>query len=139
MGDIERIAKLLRDPAIEKQIAAAIVLGELKAKGPEVTDGLDKLLASHVPPVVRRRLHAACVRGLVPGGVLLLEAYTPDQIARGTGGPRDAALTMTLEALREELAGLEIVVGRERVRDVHEGTFHEGASAVVQLLAKKPA
>lgn len=93
----------------------------------------------HVPPVVRRRLHAACVRGLVPGGVLLLEAYTPDQIARGTGGPRDAALTMTLEALREELAGLEIVVGRERVRDVHEGTFHEGASAVVQLLAKKPA
>ena len=36
----------------------------------------------HVPPLVRRRLHAACVRGLVPGGVLLLEAYTPDQIAR---------------------------------------------------------
>lgn len=58
MGDIERIAKLLRDPAIEKQIAAAIVLGELKAKGPEVTDGLDKLLASHVPPVVRHALEA---------------------------------------------------------------------------------
>jgi len=58
MGDIERIAKLLHDEAIDKQLAAAIVLGELKAKAPEVVAGLDKLLGSGVPHLQRHALDA---------------------------------------------------------------------------------
>src|SRR4051794_13977233 len=41
------------------------------------------------PRQIRLPLHAAITRGLRPGGVLLLEAYTPNQLARNTGGPRD--------------------------------------------------
>ncbi|MEJ7733145.1 MAG: HEAT repeat domain-containing protein [Polyangiaceae bacterium] len=58
MGDIEKIAGMLRDPNIEKQLAAAIVLGELKARSPEVTQGLVKLLSSGVPPLIRHALEA---------------------------------------------------------------------------------
>src|SRR5262245_37250147 len=58
MKDVDRIAALLKDPAIEKQIAAAIVLGELKAKTPPVVEGLAKLLESQVPPVQRHALEA---------------------------------------------------------------------------------
>lgn len=92
----------------------------------------------HLPPVERARLFAACVKGLRPGGAMLIESYTPDQIALGTGGPRDRALCMTLAALRDELRGLELVVGREVRRDVHEGRYHEGPSATVQVLGRKP-
>ena len=49
MSEVEKIAHLLKSDAIEKQIAAAIVLGELKAKGPGVVEGLAAVLASGVP------------------------------------------------------------------------------------------
>ncbi|HEY7118223.1 MAG TPA: class I SAM-dependent methyltransferase, partial [Tepidisphaeraceae bacterium] len=39
----------------------------------------------HLPPAIRVPLHAAVVRGLRPGGVFVLEAYTSRQLGRGTG------------------------------------------------------
>ena len=94
---------------------------------------------AHVPPDVRRALHRRVVDALAPGGVLLLEAYTPDQVGRGTGGPPIAELTMTLAGLREELDGLDVVLGQELVRDVVEGSGHSGPGAVVQLVARRPS
>ncbi|KAJ4461018.1 putative class I SAM-dependent methyltransferase [Paratrimastix pyriformis] len=93
---------------------------------------------AHLPPALRRRVHADVVAGLQPGGVLILEAYTPDQIALGTGGPKDPAMTMTLAGLREELQGLNLEVGQELRRDVREGTGHTGVGAVVQVIARRP-
>jgi len=92
---------------------------------------------AHVPSVVRKDLHRRVVAGLRPGGVLVLEAYTPEQVGRGTGGPPDRDWTMSLAALREELEGVEFEIARERVREVHEGQYHHGDSAVVQVLARK--
>lgn len=93
----------------------------------------------HLPPELRARVHRACVEGLVPGGAMVIEAYTPRQLAHGTGGPRDAILLLTLEALRRELEGLDFEITRELDREVHEGAFHRGLSSVVQVLARKPA
>lgn len=92
----------------------------------------------HLPADVRRRLHAEVVAGLRPGGVFILEAYTPAQLEWGTGGPPTAELMMTREALTEELDGLEFEEAVERERDVIEGRFHTGRGAVVQVLAHKP-
>jgi HEAT repeat protein len=55
---IEQIAALLESPAPEKQIAAAIVLGELGAKTPEVIKGLVALLETDSPPLQRPALTA---------------------------------------------------------------------------------
>jgi SAM-dependent methyltransferase len=93
----------------------------------------------HVPPPVRARLHAAVVRALAPGGVLVLEAYTPDNVGRGTGGPQDAGMCMTPAALRDELAGLTFDRCEALERDVREGKYHAGRSAVVQVIARKPS
>ena len=93
---------------------------------------------AHFPPPLRRSVNAQVVAGLQPGGVFILEAYTPAQLAFGTGGPKDPALLMTLAALRDELAGLELIIARECERDVIEGTGHTGRAAVVQVLARKP-
>lgn len=93
---------------------------------------------AHIAPDARARLHAQVVRALVPGGVLLLEAYTPEQVTLGTGGPPNPELCMTLVALRAELQGLDFIHAVERRRDVREGKYHQGSSAVVQLVARKP-
>ena len=94
---------------------------------------------AHLPPPLRRAVHAQVVAGLQPGGVFILEAYTPAQLALGTGGPKQAELCMTLAALRDELAGLDFVGARECERDVIEGTRHTGRGAVVQVLARRAA
>jgi SAM-dependent methyltransferase len=89
----------------------------------------------HVPPQLRADLHRRVAAGLRPGGTFLLEAYTPAQLAYGTGGPPTAELTMDLATLREELAELRLIHAMETVREVHEGRFHFGPGAVVQVLA----
>jgi hypothetical protein len=91
----------------------------------------------HLPPDLRRAVHAAVVAGLRPGGVYLLEAYHPDQLQHGTGGPRDINLLMTLADLRHELGGLAIIHGRELERPVVEGHAHTGLAAVVQVVARQ--
>ncbi len=88
----------------------------------------------HLPRRIRVPLYAAIVRGLRPGGILVLEAYTPNQIRRGTGGPQDADMLMTLAGLREELAGLEFLQACERDREVREGSYHTGVASVVQVV-----
>ena len=93
---------------------------------------------AHLPPPLRREVHRQAVAGLRRGGVFILEAYTPAQLSRGTGGPPVAELMMTLDGLQDELVGLELEVAREVERDIQEGRLHRGRSAVVQLVAKAP-
>jgi len=85
---------------------------------------------AHLPPALRQRIHGQAAAGLQPGGVFILEAYTPAQLAYDAGGPKAPELLMTL-------AGLEFQIARELERDVTEGTGHTGRGAVVQLLARK--
>ena len=92
---------------------------------------------AHLPPALRRRVHRDVVAGLQPGGVFILEAYTPAQLAFGTGGPKLPELLMTLADLREELSGLKFLIARELERDVIEGSGHSGRGAVVQILARR--
>ena len=92
---------------------------------------------SHLPPPLRRTTLAAAVAGLRPGGVFILEAYTPAQLAHGTGGPKDPTLLMSLTDLRTELSGLTLELGQEIERDVVEGHGHTGRAAVVQIVARK--
>ena len=94
---------------------------------------------AHTPPDVRRRVHAAVSGALRPGGAFVLEAYTPAQTTRDTGGPGVGAedIAMTADGLRRELVGLEVETLHETEREVVEGTYHRGAAAVVQMLAWK--
>lgn len=92
---------------------------------------------AHLPPALRRRVHREVVTGLQPGGVFILEAYTPAQLAFGTGGPKSPELLMTWAGLRDELSGLELLVARELEREVIEGHGHTGRGAVVQILARR--
>ena len=93
----------------------------------------------HLPTALRAAVHRQVVAGLKAGGVFLLEAYTPAQLQHGTGGPKDIDLLPTLAALRQELAGLDLLHAVECERLIHEGQGHAGLSAVVQVLARRAA
>ena len=69
---------------------------------------------------------------------MLLEAYTPAQLALATGGPPVAELMMDLAGVNAEFDGLEVLHGLETEREVIEGVGHFGTGAVVQFIARKP-
>lgn len=100
-------------------------------------DGIVSIFC-HLPEVIRKKLHKSVVPGLRKNGVILLEAYTPDQLGHGTGGPPSAELMMSESGLREELEGLDFSLIRELERNIIEGTHHSGIGAVVQLIGVKP-
>lgn len=58
MSEVSKIIRLLEDKSVEKRIAAAIVLGELKVKSPDAVDGFITLIDSGVPVLQRHALEA---------------------------------------------------------------------------------
>lgn len=90
-------------------------------------------------PSEREAVFARMVEALKPGGALLLHGYRPEQIALGTGGPRAAENLYTEDMLREAFGGLEIVELRAYERELDEGVGHSGLSALIDLVAVKPA
>ncbi len=74
-----------------------------------------------------------------PGGVLMLHGYTPEQIALGTGGPPFVENMYTPELLRDAFGDWEIQRLAAYERDVQEGRGHSGKSALIDLIARRPA
>ncbi|MGE5182458.1 MAG: class I SAM-dependent methyltransferase [Acidobacteriota bacterium] len=129
---LRKAARLARERGVDVTlIEADLASFEL---GVDRWSGIVSIWA-HTRSAVRRRLHAQVARALVPGGAFVLEHYRPEQIPLGTGGPKDPDMLPTLAELRDDLAGLELVVAREMDRDVREGAGHGGPSATVQVVA----
>lgn len=132
---LEKARKLAAQRGVEiRTVVADLAHFDL---GVERWDGVVSIWF-HTPSVTRARIHRSVVAALRPGGALLLEAYTPKQLELGTGGPPTADWLMTAAALRDELAGLELLLIEEKIREVNEGRFHGGPSAVLQVVARKP-
>lgn len=89
-------------------------------------------------PEARRTLFANIAGALKPGGVFLLEGYSLDQLARGTGGPGVAENLYSEAQLRTELADFEITSITAYERDMREGNTHKGVSALIDVVAIRP-
>ncbi len=92
-----------------------------------------------VPPVERAALFRRLAAALKPGGRLLLHGYTPAQVAYGTGGPPCADNMYTEGLLREAFGSLEILELQTYERELAEGDGHRGRSALIDLVARRPA
>lgn len=92
---------------------------------------------AHLPKAQRRSLHQRVVAALNPGGIILIVGYSLKQLNFCTGGPRDADMLYTLEEIRNEFSGCEILLAEEVERPVIEGTGHTGMACVIQFIAKK--
>jgi len=95
------------------------------------------LIFAHCHQDHRRRIHRALARALRSGGLLIMEAYTKEQLRHGTGGPPALEMLYTADDLREDFAGFEIE-GLDVVEtEIQEGRYHHGLSSVVRLLGRK--
>ena len=91
------------------------------------------------PPPERERIIAGIRRALKPGGLLILQGYTPKQIEFATGGPSNPANLYTADLLRDWFGDWDILHLHEHESVIREGNHHHGMSALIDLVARKPA
>jgi SAM-dependent methyltransferase len=88
-------------------------------------------------PAQRPVKWAGVRRALKPGGLLILQGYTPKQLQYGTGGPKVVEHLYTRAMLEEAFGGLRNLTIVEEEREIHEGAAHSGMSAVINLTGWK--
>jgi cyclopropane fatty-acyl-phospholipid synthase-like methyltransferase len=91
----------------------------------------------HLPSQTRARIHEAMVKALKPRGIIILQAFSPEQLRYTSGGPKQIDMLYTAELLRKDFAGAEALELKERVLHLEEGHMHSGAGAVVQGVFRK--
>lgn len=96
----------------------------------------------HLPPSVRRTIHQALWSSLRDGGLIIVEAFHPQQLAYTSGGPKDPTMLYTLELLRADLASVQgmtfdEVVAWEGETVLDEGPGHQGPAYVTRLVARR--
>ena len=92
---------------------------------------------AHFPPELRPRLHQAMLAALKPGGLVILEAFTPEQLQYASGGPRTPEMLYSAGTLRSDFAGGEVLELTETRTELAEGKYHSGPAAVVRLVVRR--
>ncbi len=89
-------------------------------------------------PIERQLKWAGMKRALKPGGLLLLQGYTPKQLEYDSGGPKQIEHLYTRVMLEGTFGDFRDLRITEEEREMHEGASHIGISAVIGLTALKP-
>jgi HEAT repeat protein len=120
MTDVDKIVRLLASDAIEKRIAAAIVLGEIGAKGAPVAEALARTLDSEIPLLQRHALEALARAGArrAAGKILPLLGAREEEVRRAAvqamASMGDAALPLLrarmAEATVEERRSIDLAL-----------------------------
>lgn len=97
------------------------------------------LVYAHLHKSNRRDIHHKLIEGLKPGGHLILEAFSKEQINNESGGPKDLEMLYELDELRKDFEELQIKYADATEIELKEGMHHEGTANVIQILAVKPA
>ncbi len=100
-------------------------------------DVIAVVFIQYMTPAERLPVFAGIRQALKPGGLLLLEGYTPKQVEYGTGGPKERENMYTRELLEKEFGGFANVEITEYEAELHEGAGHGGISALIDLVATK--
>lgn len=100
-------------------------------------DMVAAIFIQFAPPELREQMFARIKRCLKPGGLLLLQGYTPRQLHYRTGGPSQAENLYTEALLRNAFEDMQILHLREHDDIISEGSGHSGMSALIDLVARK--
>ena len=127
-----------RELAMSRGVAIRTELAELTEwEWPRNEFDMVVAIFIHFPTEYRARMHENMLGALKPGGLLILEAFTPEQLEYKTGGPPIVEMLYTADMLRNDFKAGEILSLQEALTDLQEGPGHRGPAAVVRLVLRK--
>ena len=105
--------------------------------GKDRFDVVAAIFIQFVGPESREQQFGILKSLIKPGGLLLLQGYTPRQLEYRTGGPSQAESLYTGTMLRDAFSDMNILHLCEHDDFISEGTGHHGMSALIDLVARK--
>lgn len=96
------------------------------------------LMYVHLPAGIRQSVHQRLMRGLRPGGWLIVEGFHTAQLRFESGGPKDVPMLFTLDMLREDFQGMTAeALAWDGVVILNEGPGHQGPGHVLRYVAQR--
>jgi len=87
----------------------------------------------HVHPDERKTYHRKIVEWLKPGGTLLLEGFSKEQINKPSGGPKNINMLFSEKELTDDFNTLRHIEIYDFNTHLDEGSFHQGEASVIRM------
>jgi SAM-dependent methyltransferase len=100
-------------------------------------DAVVGIFIQFADPEMRARIFSQAHQTLKPGGIFILQGYTPKQLEYKTGGPSLIEHLYTEEMIRELSEEFEILDLQCYEKELSEGARHTGMSALLGMVARK--
>lgn len=101
-------------------------------------DAVVGIFIQFADPAMRERIFQKTYETLKPGGLFILQGYTPKQLEYKTGGPSLIEHLYTEELIRDLACDFNILELCSYEKELSEGPRHTGMSALLGLVAQKP-
>ena len=100
-------------------------------------DAVIGIFIQFADPEMRERIFQQVYHSLKPGGIFILQGYTPKQLEYKTGGPSLIEHLYTEELIRDLAKKFKILELTSYEKALSEGPRHTGMSAILGLVARK--
>lgn len=95
------------------------------------------LIFAHFANEERKLLFEKLEAALAPGGHLIVEVFSKNQLGRESGGPKDPELLYSKGEIQSLFPNLDFMILEETKVELNEGMVHQGEAAVIRAVAQK--
>jgi SAM-dependent methyltransferase len=121
-----------------KQVSIDYLVSDIEnIKFPELYYDAIALVYIHFTVEKREAYHKKLIKWLKPGGIIIIECFSKEQLRYNSGGPKDESMLLSKELVAKDFSELEILKLDQEIIFLQEGKYHQGEGSVVRLVAKK--
>lgn len=95
------------------------------------------LVFAHIHSGKRKEYHQKLASFLKPGGKLIMESFSKEQIVRESGGPKNPEMLYSIEDMQGDFADFSELQIEKAETNLNEGLFHRGSASVIRVVATK--
>lgn len=91
----------------------------------------------HLQSPEKEIIHANIVKSMKPGGAVIMEVFSNNQLKYGSGGPRNKNALYSIEEIAEYYKKFDLIELIEKEIQLNESIHHSGPASVIRLFGIK--
>lgn len=100
------------------------------------------LIYAHFPADIKSYIHQMLDKHLRKGGMIIFEAFSKKHLDYVTknekvGGPKDIGSLFSIDEIKADFPGYQIIELEEKEIELSEGLFHNGTGSVIRFVGQK--
>ncbi len=91
----------------------------------------------HFESETRFKFHEKIIDSLKPGGKIILELFSKNQLGKNSGGPQDLRMLCSLDEIKNDFKKLKTILVEEKSIYLDESDKHRGEASVIRFVGEK--